>query len=174
SKVSGKTLMRLNDIKGIEILKKQLVSTKIFKESEILVLYSQEQIKSSQDYKQLAHERRFNDKIRLVLTTSLIDEGLSIDQEGFTDVVFIETDYNPRPEPIKQFFARFRNEDKDRKNYLYLRTKKDQTAGRFVPEWSYKETLRALQNELNETNEDDVLSTYNSLFGNDPFFYEDK
>src|SRR5690606_1354751 len=116
SQVKGKTLIRLNDIKGIEILKKQLIATKQYKPSEILILYSKEQIKNSDDYKQLAEKRCFKDKIKLVLTTSLIDEGLSIEQEGFTDVVFIETSYAPRPEPIKQFFARFRNENNERKN----------------------------------------------------------
>src|SRR5690606_31519627 len=143
------------------------------KPSEILILYSKEQIKNSDDYKQLAEKRCFKDKIKLVLTTSLIDEGLSIEQEGFTDVVFIETSYAPRPEPIKQFFARFRNENNERKNYLYLRSKNDQEPKRFNPEWMYNETFRALKNDQTESIDHDVISTYNSIFSNKPYFNDD-
>jgi len=171
--VKGKTLLRLNDTKGLELLKKQLIDLKVFKESEILILHSSKEIKSSIDYKQLAHERIFNDKVKVVLTTSLIDEGLSIDQTGFTDIIFIETSYNPRPEALKQFFARFRNEDPNRKNYLYLKQKKDQTPSRYNPEYAYNDKLRGLNNEIDESNGTDLKSTYNNAFSNNEFYYDD-
>lgn len=170
---NGKTLIRLNDIKALEALKKQLMATKLYKKNEILVLHSDKKIKSSQDFEILAHQRKFESNIKLVLTTSLIDEGLSINQNGFTDIVFIETSYNPRPEPIKQFFARFRNEDPNRKNYLYLRTTNDQTPGRFNPEKAYKDNLQALKNDADQIGENDIKSTYNAIFNNDAFYYND-
>lgn len=163
---TGKTLLRLNDIKGLKELKDHLIKSKLYKKNEILVLYSEKQIKESDDYKRLAHERKFNDKLKLILTTSLIDEGLSIDQNGFTDVVFIETSYTPRPEPIKQFFARFRNEDPERKNYLYLRSKIDQTPNRFYLSWAYKKTSEALENAFDD-------SSYKTNFDNTNFYYDD-
>lgn len=172
--ITGKAIIRLNDTKGIKILKKQLTATKQYKPSEVLVLYSTEQIKKSKGFKKLAHERQFDEKIKLILTTSLIDEGLSIEQSGFTDVVFIETNYHPRPEPIKQYFARFRNPDPNRKNYLYLRQTNEQKAGRFRPDWAFNNILQELKNEVKETDESEVYTTYNGLFSNNPFYYENK
>jgi len=170
--VKGKTLLRLNDRIGMELLKKQLIDLKVFKENEIIIFHSSKKIKSSKEFKQLAHERRFNDKVKLVLTTSLLDEGLSIDQTGFTDIVFIETAYNPRPEALKQFVARFRNEDPNRKNYLYLRSTKDQTPSRYNPEYAYSDKLRGLNNEIDESNGTDLKTTYNSAFSNNDFYYD--
>lgn len=171
--VQGKTLLRLNDIKGLEALKIQLVNLKLYKSSEILILHSDKTIKTSSDFKRLAHERCFSDKIRLVLTTSLIDEGLSINQDGFTDVVFLEASYSPRPEAVKQFFARFRNTDHNRKNYLYLRKKNDQTQGRLNPVWLYNSTLQGLKQEADIIDGHEVESTHNAVFSNEFFYYND-
>ena len=173
NRIKGKALIRLNDTKGLEILKKQLIDLRVFKKSEIIILYSSRSVKRSKEFKQLAHERTFNDKIKLVLTTSIIDEGLSIDQTGFTDIVFIEKNYNPRPEAIKQYFARFRNEDPNRKNYLYLREKNNQTPSRYNPEYAYKDKLSGLNNEIEESNGIDLKSTYNNAFSNNEFYYND-
>lgn len=98
---------------------------------------------------------------------------MSIDQEGFTDVVLIETDYSPKPEAIKQFFARFRNVDNNRKNFVYLRQKEDQTHSRFNIGYSYQDTLKALKNEANDFGVDEMTSTYKSLFSNANFFLDD-
>lgn len=171
--IKGKALIRLNDTEGIKALKKQLVKNKTYKRSEILLLFSDKQIKKSKDFQKLAHERLFSSEIKLVLTTALIDEGLSINQIGFTDVVFIESNYSPRPEAIKQFFARFRNEDKNRKNYLYLRVSKNQNAGRFNEKLSFNSTLKGLNKEIKEVDNEDVKSTNNAIFSNDYFFYND-
>lgn len=170
----GKTLIRLNNVKTMKAIKKQLIITGVYKKREILILYSDRKIKNSEDFSLLAGEGKFKDSRRLVLTTSVIDEGLSIRQAGFTDVVFIETNYSPRPEPIKQYFARFRNEDPQRRNYLYLRQKNDQTEKNFNPVWAYQNTFALLNNEIDTAGNSDVFSTYNSLFDNDPFYYEDR
>ncbi|PKR80634.1 hypothetical protein CW751_09705 [Brumimicrobium salinarum] len=149
-----------------------MVAVKLYKDNEILVLHSSKEIKTSKDFLELAHDRIFNDKIKVVLTTSLIDEGLSIEQANFTDVVFIETNYNPRPEAVKQFFARFRNEDPNRKNYLYLRTKNNQNPTRYNPFYDYKETLRALKDEALQYSGLSMKTTYNNVFSNEDFFYK--
>lgn len=169
----GKTLLRLNDIKALKALEKQLIASKIYKRNEILLLYSAKQVKDSKDFKTLAHDRRFSENTKLILTTSLIDEGLSIDQNGFTDVVFIESSYHPRPEPVKQFFARFRNEDPNRNSYLYLRKTKNQSPGRVNPFWIYKNNFKAFETEAEAMGDNDVISTYDAIFSNDPYFYED-
>jgi len=141
--VTGKTMIRLNEITTIKSLIRQVVKNKLYKKSEILFLHSTKEVKQSKDFKRLAHRRCFADNIKLVFTTSLIDEGLSIDQSGFTDVAFMETSYIPRPEPAKQFFARFRNKDTNRKNFLYLREKKNQNKTRFEPATEYSYNLNA-------------------------------
>lgn len=171
--VKDKTLLRLNDIKGLETLKKQLVINGLYKKSEILVLHSTKEVKQSKDFELLAHGRCFDEKIKLVLTTSLIDEGLSINQANFSDVVFIETSYLPRPEPIKQFFARFRNKDNKRKNYLYLRKKIDQTPSRYKPDFVFKEMFKGLKDDSDSFEADEVLTSYNAVFSNDRFYYVD-
>ena len=99
-------------------------------------------LKNSVDYNKIAYKAQFADQYRLILTTSLIDEGVSIKQNGFSDVVFIETNYNPRPEAIKQFFARFRNADNTRKNIAYLRQKIDQTPTTFKPHTMFRSDLK--------------------------------
>ena len=171
--VTGKTMIRLNEITTIKSLIRQVVENKLYKKSEILFLHSTKEVKQSKDFKRLAHRRCFADNIKLVFTTSLIDEGLSIDQSGFTDVAFMETSYIPRPEPAKQFFARFRNKDTNRKNFLYLREKKNQNKTRFEPATEYSYNLKMLNDEVATLDKNDVLSTYKDLFSSDAYLYED-
>lgn len=170
-KPKGKVLIRLNEIATIKELTRHLVKTKLYNKSEILFLHSTKEIKNSKEYKKLAHKRQFYDNYKLIFTTSLIDEGLSIEQNGFSDVVFIETNYNPRPEPVKQFFARFRNVEPERKNYLYLRTKNNQQATRFNPETMFDNDLLTLEKETANNEAKEVLTTYNNLFSNNNFYY---
>lgn len=170
---NGKVLIRLNEIETIKALIKHLVLIKQYKQSEILFLLSTNEVKNSTDYKRLAHERQFADNYKLIFTTSLIDEGLSINQANFSDVVLIETNYNPRPEPHKQFFARFRNEDPNRKNYLYLRQKNNQEPTRFDPNTMFKSDLLTLNNDSQQQEQaKEVLNTYNHLFSNNSFYYD--
>ena len=103
--------MRINSRSDADSLKTELVKLKKYWGNEILILNSDTHIKEGKDFRTLTSQRYFKDNIRLIITTSVIDEGLSIRQNGFTDVVFIEPDYKPMPEALKQFFARFRNED---------------------------------------------------------------
>ncbi len=169
----GKVLIRVNAINTCKAIISELIEKKIYKKSEILLLFSSMEIKNSNDYKNLAYNRTFFEKYKIVFTTAMIDEGLSIDQAGFTDVILIETDYNPRPEPIKQFFARFRNEDAKRKNYLYLRKKKSQIPTCFRPEVLFEKDLETLLYENDEDEANNVLTTYNNLFSNNNYYYKD-
>lgn len=169
----GKVLIRVNGIDPCKAIIKELIQKRIYRKNEILQLYSTSEIKGSTDYMNLAHNSKFLDRYKIVFTTSLIDEGLSIDQAGFTDVIFIETDYNPRPEPIKQFFARFRNEDANRKNYLYLRKKKCQIPTCFRPQELFENGVEALQNNTNDESMD-VLTTYDNLFSNNNYYYNNE
>lgn len=169
----GKVLIRVNAIDTSKAIIEELVEKKIYKKSETLILYSSKEIKESNNYKNLAYQREFFDKYKIVFTTAMIDEGISIDQMGFTDVLFIETSYHPRPEPIKQFFARFRNEEVGRRNYLYLRQKKLQIPSQFKPELMFAQDLETLINDNDQEEAKDVLTTYNNLFSNNSYYYSD-
>ncbi len=164
----GKIIIRLNEIDTMKAIIQKLIRDKIYKKDEILLLHSTKAVKNSNAFNVLANESRFIEPVKIVFTTSVIDEGLSIKQTGFTDAVFLETSYTPRPEACKQFFARFRNKDSGRKNYLYLRTRKDQTPTKYKPEIGFKYDKEALL-----TDEVINYSTYHDIFSNDNFYYSD-
>jgi hypothetical protein len=160
SATKSKSIFRVNSIETAESLKATLVKDKHYNSDEILILNSADKIKLGIDFKELSQNSKFNDNIKIVFTTSLIDEGLSIKQQGFSDVVFIETEYNPNPEAFKQFIARFRNEDANRKYYYYYKEVKNQNYKPFYLENVFYKTQSEIKdyskgnklNELNKTN----------------------
>lgn len=166
NKKTNKVIIRLNEINTLKILKNDLIKSGRYSEDEILILFSEDSVKKGAEFKTLTEQQRFTDKTKLVFTTSLIDEGISIDQYGFSDVVYIETKYNPRPEAVKQFFARFRNSDSNRTNYLYLRKRKDQTAYNFNQNRNFDEKCKILSES------DYYDSSVYSILSNDLFYYE--
>ena len=115
----GKMLIRYNHKDHLEEAKKYLCKNHGYDKNEIVVIHSGNKNKES-EYKLLLRNGKFSDHIKIVLITSLIDEGISINQEDFKSVVYIATGERLlRPEAPKQFFARFRNHDPERINYLY-------------------------------------------------------
>ena len=171
-KPQGKMLVRVNSINTMNAIRDELVKKEIYTMDETHIFYSSKEIKESAEYKQLAHKSIFSEQKKIVFTTSMIDEGINIDQIGFTDVLFIENTYQPRPEPIKQFFARFRNTDPNRKNYLYLKHKKLQIPTHFMPEEMFEKDLKTLINESDSQEASEVLTTFNSIFSNNSYYYQ--
>ena len=162
--VKGKCIVRVNSRNVATALKNEVITLRHYKKEEVLILNSDAHIKKGDDFKQLTVLSKFNDNKKLVITTSLIDEGLSIKQNGFSDVVFIETDYKPMPEAVKQFFARFRNNEPNRKNYFYYRETKDQTLISWNPHFAFNETKNNLIADaenfnVNDTNKKDITNT---------------
>jgi hypothetical protein len=116
-------IIRLNNTNDLDSIKAQLVEEGLFKSDEILILKSSKQIKESKDFRELVEKGRIDKKFKIVLTTSLIDEGLSIRDAYFDHIVFIECNsFTPRPEPIAQNFARVRNPGPDVEYFLYTKT----------------------------------------------------
>lgn len=174
SNTKGKSIFRFNSINTAEALKKTLVKDKTYKQDEILILNSSDSVKHSSDFQELSNASKFKDNIKIVFTTSIIDEGLSIKQQGFTDVVFIETEYNPNPEAFKQFIARFRNVDPNRKYYYYYKEVNDQFFKPFNIGYSYnklkveakeyaKERGNSVYNKINNATYDNYLYSNNSI-----------
>ena len=167
-KVRGKCIIRVNNRDVADGLEKHLYATKQYKKNEILLLSADIRVKKGKDFKDLTTNSAFNENIKLVITTSLIDEGLSIKQKGFTDVVFIETEYNPAPEPAKQFFARFRNHDLNRKNYYYYRETKNKTTSLLCPYKVFEQTKAEL---IADAKNFDVLDTDKKDIANTKYLY---
>ena len=167
--VVGKAIFRLNSTDTLQELKAELVRTKKYKDSEIVVLFSSRRIKKSDEYAEIINTSKFPIEIKVVLTTGLIDEGINISQLGYTDVVFIETEYTPLPEPLKQFFARFRNLDKNRKNYHYFKKKTNQEPTYWNEKKDFAKKLEVLKgNSITD------LNTYNDLTNDDNFYYANR
>lgn len=164
-RVKGKAIYRINEKSTIERFRDYLLMNG-YKDEQVVILKSE--LKGSEDYELLVHEGRFRDEVQVVITTSLIDEGLSIYQTGFTDVVYMDSrmEYSPRPEPLKQFLNRFRTEDPKRKLYYYRHKKKDQSPSTYVNH--YKDNLSYLENKDNDKRS---AAFFNSL-SLDNFFYD--
>ncbi len=162
--VKGKCLLRINSRNVAKAIKNEVINLGNYTKDEVLLLCSDAHIKKGDDFKCLIGQRTFSEKIKLIITTSLIDEGLSIQQNGFTDVVFIETEYKPNPEPVKQFFARFRNEDPNRKNFLYFKETKNKNIVSYCPYFTFNETRKKLiadakDYDVNDTEKKDITNT---------------
>ena len=165
----GKMIFRYNDKDELKDAKKELCANQGYDESEILVLEASEKVKSSYEFKTLLTENRFSDKVRIVLTTSVIDEGISIHQEGFTNIVFIDVSSDIiRPEPMTQFFARVRNKDLNRKNYLYRRNRKSNWVQNFEEREYFEQVLEGLKD-----NKISHHGSYSDILNNNIFYYLD-
>lgn len=169
--VKGKAIYRLNSKKNIGDVQKKLVEMGKLKSEEIMILESGRQSKSKSEFKTLAYTSQFPDHVKVVLTTAIIDEGVSIDQSGFTDVVFIETEYNPTPEAVKQFFARFRNQDPQRKYYYYMRSSLSHEPKNFQINYEYQLKLERLENDIKDRMIEQLSNK--DMANNDHLFYQD-
>ena len=168
--VKGKCIIRLNSRENLKAVKSELIKQKRYKKNEVLILNSDKSVKESKDFIQLTNQSNFNDNVKIVLTTSVIDEGLSIKQPGFTDVVFIENKYHPTAESVKQFLARFRNEDANRKNYFYFRETKQQNINSWNPFFEFNKVKAELIEDAKTRN---VTESKNKdIANNDYLFYE--
>lgn len=163
----GRAIFRLNDKVKLRTFKEQLVAEKHLSDAEILILEASYDVKNSDSFQDLLMKESFGEHVKVVLTTSMIDEGVSIKQYGFSSAVFIEdSTYSPRPEAVKQFFARFRNEDQQRVNYFYRKTRK--TSPRY-------NSMSEEYSKLMESNEayQAINQKFKGLYNSEEFFYND-
>ena len=163
----GKMLIRYNHKDHLEEAKKYLCKNHGYDKNEIVVIHSGNKNKESQ-YKLLLQNGKFSDQIKIVLITSLIDEGISINQEDFKSVVYIATGERLlRPEAPKQFFARFRNHDPERINYLY-RNNANTSSTYFDERSEYACSYKMLDGEKNNYHQ-----SYQDIFSVENFYLKD-
>lgn len=172
----NKYIFRLNEIQTINDLKETLIKVFKYRREEILVLHSSKAIKSSNAFKSLYKNGVFLKNTKVVLTTALIDEGLSI-YDKFEHSVFIENTFTPRAEPIKQFFARFRFNDKDlfdidttQNKYLYLKDTKGNDIDFSISD-DYQQKYELLQDTEGDQ---EIKSTYYNFTDARLFYNPDK
>jgi hypothetical protein len=158
-----KLIIRLNSKNKLKHLRSYLINTMGYKEEEVLFLYSGSDIKESKEFLNLTQKGEFPSDVKIVLTTSVIDEGLSIRQGGF-DTIFIENNYFLSPESVKQFTARFRNSDNNRKNYYYILKKKNQ---------DFKNTSLQKCFDFFQLEDLDAFSKFKSLLNQNAQYLED-
>ncbi|MDG1212712.1 MAG: DEAD/DEAH box helicase family protein, partial [Flavobacteriaceae bacterium] len=163
----GKMLIRYNHKDHLEEAKKYLCKNHGYDKNEIVVIHSGNKNKESQ-YKLLLRNGKFSDHIKIILITSLIDEGISINQEDFKSVVYIATGERLlRPEAPKQFFARFRNHDPERINYLY-RNNANTSSTYFDERSEYACSYKMLDGEKNNYHQ-----SYQDIFSVENFYLKD-
>ena len=164
-----KIMVRLNSVNDLESIKAELIEKHGLKDEEVLVLYSSKAMKHSKAYQRLVNEGMFSDTVRVVLSTSLIDEGLSINQTDFDQVVFIEANnYYPRPEAIKQYFARLRKPKDSVEYYFYRKYTVNGATTYFNEDAQFNLKKAALE-------EREVVDrhTYRDIYNDDSLYYSD-
>lgn len=164
----GKSIFRFNNHNDIKSVKQELIENHGHKDRDILVLSSTRAIKKSEAYNKLIKEGMFEDHVKIILATGVIDEGLNIYQDDFENIVYIDANsYYPRPEPIKQFFARIRRPSSKAKYYLYRKFAQKQSIKYCNDEENLITVVNSLEKENKEANS---YSTYTDIPTNDRFY----
>lgn len=167
--VKGKAFYRANSKDSLKAVKQELVKSG-YKYNEILILQSSKEVKMGEDFSRLVETSNFREDIKIVLTTSVIDEGVSIKNTDFTDIVFIDGSYHPRPEPLKQFLNRFRNAGENTKYYFYRHTPEKQDYRQYTD--IYDSDIELLEDEILDLSHFDYTK-HRTLFSNDRYYNKD-
>ncbi|WP_282118058.1 DEAD/DEAH box helicase family protein [Maribacter aquivivus] len=104
-------MIRINSFRKINLIYTAVLKLGLYKKEEILILSGKEEHKQkASGYQHILNHELIPDNIKLVLTTSVIDEGVSINNKGFDHVVMIDANRTPSPTALKQYFGRFRDD----------------------------------------------------------------
>ena len=166
----GRGLLRIQSKKTCKELQKDLIDKGLYKKTEILILNSDEDKKNSDGFIELVENQRFKEQHKVILTTSLIDEGVSIKGQKLDVVAFISNTHSPSTFDTKQFFERVRQKDSTQINYLTLKFKKD---GDFDKHFNLVSDYRQKIQMLNGDSIigcKDILTTYDSLLSNNAYY----
>jgi len=94
-----------------------------FKRSEVVTLYSSDEVKATKEFKRLIEARgggeSFADAVKVVLTTSLIGEGVDVYSSKEVDFLTINREQKFNPIQLVQFADRWRAEG-EKQCFLYL------------------------------------------------------
>lgn len=163
----SKALIRINSKDNI-LESQRIFLSQGFKDNEVVILDGSKERKKSADFKLLVEQSKFRADVKLVITTSVIDEGVSIINSDWHTYAFIENDYHPMPAPLKQGTNRFRN---NVENIYHIRKSAKEQPYREYTSF-YDEDYEIVLQER-EDNENYNRSTYTSPLSNDKYKYED-
>ena len=160
NKAKGKRIIiRAASTKDLETAMEDLINSNVIEREKIEVMHSENK-KNSGAYQGIMETERIPDEIEVLLVSPLIDEGVSILNEDFDEMHFIQSAINPEPEPVKQFFARFRNPKPDMKCFLYVGSWK--RGDEDIKAKNYKEEKERIETAL------EVISKLMKRRGNNP------
>lgn len=112
----------INSKAELTATRKALLS-KGFKRSEVVTLYSSDEVKASKEFKKLIEARgggeSFADAVKVVLTTSLIGEGVDVYSAKSVDFLTINREQKFNPVQLVQFADRWRAEG-EKQCFTYL------------------------------------------------------
>lgn len=137
---STRIVALINSKEQVDATKKALLK-KGFKEAEVVVLYSSDAIKASKEFKQLIDARggkeSFADQVKVVLTTSLIGEGVDVYSSRKVDFITIHREQKFNPIQLVQFADRWRTTGRKR-CFTYLHQASE------PEEWQKEDDYQAL------------------------------
>jgi len=109
SQTDGLTVIRLNRKNEMKAIKKHLIDTGVFQDSEIATLTSDD--KDSPVFDSIVKSSLIPRNIRVLITTSLLDDGVNINNTNIDGVHFFQDKIGGRvsTEESIQFISRFRN-----------------------------------------------------------------
>ena len=162
-KKGEKAFFRINSMEAINKVKNEVIKLGLYKEDEILIMSSEH--KTTPAFRQLEYQGTIQKGIKLVLTTSVIDEGVNIKNTDYAHYVFVSRGYHPIPQPAKQSTARFRNAPESMRFTFYRQLKKE--------DWSYdyEETFDTRTDQLKEGSQQ--LDEYGTVLSENKFRYAD-
>lgn len=164
-KNKGIAIYKVQSKDKIKAFRKQLIKQNKYKSDEILMLYSDEQIKKHSDYNLLIEDEIFSKNTKIVLATSFINSGLNINDKRVSEVVNIESNYYANPDEFKQFIARVRSESNANvKYYTYFKIPENQKTlnKKYNACLFFRKELQKLNNNANDINKGiRIFDSYN-------------
>lgn len=146
---------------SLEDIRSWFIEGAQYKPDEVVILTGEN--KDNADFKLLMKTGEFRSDVKIVLTSPVIDEGVSINNKDFTQMVFIDSQSVVRPEAFKQFISRIRKPSKDMLIYQYLKVSKQEVVSEDIDGFEYSK--REIDEIINERRVGQ--STYNSILSYD-------
>jgi len=118
----GSLFLKIKSKSILQSVKKYLVQNNFATDKEILIINSdiEQRTNDKKEFDYLIENQKFNKNIKYILSTNYINDGVNIKDLNIKEVVNIENQYNPDPNELRQFIARFRLH-KQLKYYIYLK-----------------------------------------------------
>lgn len=158
-----KIVIRLNNVKVAQSVKKALEDRGLFNKGEISVLNSSNK---TLEYYELVNTKKLLPRTRVLITTSLIDEGVNLEDALVTEMYFISNLMGENPAQVRQFFGRNRDSNEGRSFTLMLKGDKEQLSkqihSQYNLEESFNKSIKQLEKDISILSDDNAYSVLNT------------